>query len=399
MVSQAISPFRQRAEKWKQQIITWRRLIHQHPELGFQEWETSRLIAAALREADLEVQTGIAGTGVVGVLWGRQRGRGIAVRADMDALPLTERTNLPFASCRPGVMHACGHDAHVAMALGAARLLAEVRSDLPGTVKFIFQPCEETPPGGAVAMLRAGVLANPPVQAAVALHVNPHLPVGTVGLKEGVAMAAVDTFTLTIKGRGGHSSAPHQAVDAILVAAAAVQALQTITSRLINPLEPVVVSVGTIHGGTKSNIVAEEVILTGTVRTLSSEVRRQVPELMRRLLDGVTASYGATYDLDYQEAYPLLVNDGQLLSLVERSCHKVVGSRHTLRVPLPAMGSEDFAYFAQAVPAAHFDLGVAKPGGPNYPWHHPCFDLNEEALPLGAAILAQICWDYLHEDL
>lgn len=380
-------------------MIAWRRFIHQHPELGFQEWETARLVADALREANLEVQTGIAGTGVVGVLWGKQKGRGIAVRADMDALPIAEKTNLPFASCRPGIMHACGHDAHVAMALGAARLLAEVREDLPGTVKFIFQPSEETPPGGAVAMLRAGVLDNPPVQAVVALHVNPHLPVGAVGLKEGVAMAAVDTFSITIRGRGGHSSAPHQTVDAILVAATAVQALQAIASRLVNPLEPVVVSIGTIHGGTKSNIVAEEVVLTGTTRTLSPEVRRQVPDLMRQLLDGVVNAFGATYELDYQEAYPLLVNDTQLLSLVERSCQKVVGSRRTLRVPLPAMGSEDFAYFAQVLPAVHFDLGAAKVGSPNYPWHHPCFDLNEEALPIGAAILAQICWDYLHDEL
>lgn len=387
--------FRRQAEYWKSHMVQWRRQLHQHPELGFQEWETARLIATVLAEAGLEVQTGIAGTGVVGVLQGKKKGRGIAVRADMDALPITEKTNLPFASTRPGVMHACGHDAHVAIALGAARILAEVRSELAGTVKFIFQPAEESPPGGAVAMLRAGVLDNPPVQAIVALHVNPHLPVGTVGLKEGVAMAAVDTFTLTIRGRGGHSAAPHQAVDAILVAAVAVQALQAIASRLTNPLDPVVVSVGTIHGGTKNNVVADEVVLTGTTRTLSPEVRQQLPKLMRQLLDGVVRAYGASYELDYREAYPPLVNDARLLALVEKSCRRVVGSEHTLRVHLPAMGSEDFAYFAQVLPAAHFDLGVGKARATNYPWHHPCFDLDEEALPIGASLFAQICWDYL----
>ncbi|MGB9885529.1 MAG: M20 metallopeptidase family protein [Moorellales bacterium] len=392
------SRFLPAAERLRPRIIAWRRRIHQHPELGFQEWETARLVAEALREVGLEVQTGIAGTGVVGVLWGRRRGTGIALRADMDALPLTEKTGLPFASQRPGLMHACGHDAHVAMVLGAAYLLAEVRQELAGTVKLIFQPCEETPPGGALAMLRAGALSNPGVNAVVGLHVNPHLPVGTVGLKEGVGMAAVDTFTLTVRGKGGHSSSPHLAVDAIVVAAHAVLALRSLPGHLINPLDPVVVSVGTIHGGTKSNIVAEEVVLTGTVRTLSEEVRRKVPQLMRRLLNGVVKAYDASYELDYQEGYPLLINDAELLALVERSCHKVVGSEHTLRLPMPAMGSEDFAYFAQVRPAVHFDLGVGKPGGPNYPWHHPCFDLDENALPLGAALLAQICWDYLQEE-
>ena len=380
-------------------MVAWRRQIHQHPELGFQEWETARLVAGVLQEAGLEVQTGIAGTGVVGLLRGKRKGRCIAVRADMDALPLTERTNLPFASRRPGVMHACGHDAHVAMALGAAELLAEVREEMPGAVKFIFQPSEETPPGGAVAMLRAGVLENPAVDAVVALHVNPHLPAGTVGLKEGVTMAAVDTFTVTVKGKSGHSSAPHQAVDAIYVAALAIVSLQSIVSRLVSPLEPVVVSVGTISGGTKSNIVAEEVVFTGTVRTLSPEVRQQVPRLMRTVLDGVARAYGASCELDYQEAYPLLVNDSNLLALVERSCRKVAGEQHTFRVPHPAMGSDDFAYFAQAVPAVHFDLGAGKRGEVNYPWHHPCFDIAEEALPIGAAVLAQICWDYLSDRL
>jgi len=392
------SRFRFQAEKLKPQIIAWRRRIHQHPELGFQEWETGRLVAEVLKEAGLEVQTGIAGTGVVGVLWGNRRAKGIAVRADMDALPITERTDLPFASVRPGVMHACGHDAHVAIALGAACLLAEVRQELPGTVKLIFQPCEETPPGGALAMLRAGVLSNPAVDAVVALHVNPHLPVGAVGLKAGVAMASVDSFTLTVRGKSGHSSSPHLAVDAIVVAAHAVLALQSLPGRLINPLEPVVLSIGTVRGGVKSNVVAEEVVMTGTVRALSPEVRRQVPELMRRLLDGVVLAYGASYELDYQEGYPLLVNDAELLGLVERSCRQVVGGERALRLPLPAMGSEDFAYFAQARPAVHFDLGVGKPQGPNYPWHHPCFDLDEEALPLGAALLAQICWDYLQDE-
>ncbi|TDA70493.1 MAG: amidohydrolase [Clostridia bacterium] len=395
-MEQAENDFLRAAQEAAATIVQWRRAIHENPELGFAEHRTAALIATELEKMGLPVTSGVAGTGVVGLLAGGGPGRVIAIRADMDALPLQEMTGLPFASRQPGLMHACGHDAHVAMSLGAAMLLSRVKEDLPGQVKFVFQPCEETPPGGARAMLAAGVLSNPPVDCIVALHVNPHLPAGMVGYKEGTAMAAADQFTVRVLGQGGHGSSPHQGVDAVVVAAAAVQALQTIVSREINPLEAVVITVGTIHGGQKSNILADRVEFSGTVRTLTPEMRQRVPQVMRRVLEGVAAAHRARIEMDYEAGYPPLVNDPQVLQLVVAAAEKVVSRQRLLRVQHPAMGSEDFAFFAEAVPAAHFDLGVARKNNTNYPWHHSHFDLEEAALPAGAAVLAQIAWDYLH---
>lgn len=396
MLEQGDNHFLKAAQDAAETIIQWRRTIHEFPELGFAEHKTAAVIAAELEKMGLAVTSGVAGTGVVGLLAGTGPGRVLALRADMDALPLTEMTGLPFASRTPGVMHACGHDAHTAMSLGAAWLLSRVRETFPGQVKFIFQPCEETPPGGAKAMLAAGVLADPSVDGIVSLHVNPHLPAGMVGYKEGTAMAAADQFAVRVLGQGGHGSSPHQGVDAIMVAAAAIQALQTIVSREINPLDAVVITVGTLYGGTKSNIIADRVEFSGTTRTLTPDMRQKVPQMMRRVLDGVAAAHRARIEMDYEAGYPALVNDPQVLQLVVAAAEKVLSRPRVLRMQLPAMGSEDFAFFAEAVPAAHFDLGVARKNGRNYPWHHSRFDLDEGALPVGAAVLAQIAWDYLH---
>lgn len=388
--------FIQLAEKETGRIVAWRREIHRYPELAFEEFQTAALVQKALEEAGLELQKGIAKTGVVGLLRGSRTGPVIAVRADMDALPINEQTGLSFASVRPGLMHACGHDAHVAMALGAARVLAGLRETLPGVVKFIFQPCEESSPSGALAMLHEGVLQDPEVNAVLAIHVSPDFPSGTVGFKEGVSMAAVDRFQIAIRGQSGHSSTPQKSVDAILVAAEAVQSLQTIVSRLTDPLEPVVVSIGTINGGIRDNIVPDEVILTGSTRTLSPKTRRRIPELMRRLLGGLAQSYQAECELDYQSGFPPLVNDPGVLALAVRSCRDLIGPGRTVPMEKPLLSSEDFAYFAQSVPSAYLYLGVTREGEPVYPWHHPCFNLDESALPVGAALLARVCWDYLH---
>lgn len=387
--------FRSLAENLAAQLTAWRRDFHQYPEPGFAEVRTASQVAATLAKYGLEVQTGVAGTGVVGTLRGAPGGRVVGLRADMDALPIEEQTGLPFASLNQGYMHACGHDAHMAILLGVAALLSGVREQLHGQVKFIFQPCEETPPGGARAMLEAGILENPAVDFIVALHVNPHLPAGMIGIKEGTAMAAVDVFQVSIYGRGGHPACPEQGVDAVLVAATAVQQLYTCLHQRVSPLEPVVLNIGTISGGQKNNVVAARVDFAGTVRTLSPLVRGQVPRIIHQVLGGVTAVSGATYELDYEETYPPLVNDHQVLPLVEKAACKVVGARRVLRLQHPSMGSEDFAYLAQAVPAAHFNLGVGRRDGPVYPWHHEKFDLDEAALPAAAAVMAQVAYEYL----
>lgn len=372
-----------------------RRKVHRYPELGFEETETAKLVAAHLAKLGFEVSGAVARTGVVGLLRGGLPGPTIALRADMDALPILEQTGLEFASERPGLMHACGHDAHVAVTLGAAHLLAGYRQELRGSVKFLFQPSEETPPGGAAAMIEEGVLDNPPVDAILGLHVNPHLPVGFIGVKDGVTMAAADNFRVVVRGRGGHGAAPHQAADAVVAAAAVIQGLQTISSRLVDPVVPVVVTVGTIHGGYKANVIADQVEMHGTVRTILPELRQQMPETMQKILDGVAAAYGCKIDLDYLRGYPPVENEPAMVSLLVEAGKLITGPGRVLKIAHPSMGGEDFAYFLQRVPGVYFYLGAGKQEGPVYPWHHPQFDINEEALPVGAAVLAQAAWTYL----
>lgn len=388
---------REKAEKIASKLVEMRRQLHRFPELGFEERETAALVLGFLREHGLEVQAGVAGTGVVGLLRGGAPGRTIAVRADMDALPVQEQNDIEYKSRRDGVMHACGHDAHMAVALGCAAVLAEMRDRIKGNVKFIFQPCEEQPPGGAEPMIEAGALARAvPVSAnasdmvdgIIGYHVNPYLPVGFIGVKDGAIMAAADEFIITVKGRGGHAANPHQTVDTILVAAQAVQALQSITSRQVDPVEPMVLSVCSIHGGTTFNVLAEEVRLQGTVRTLNPNLQQQVPGMMRKILDGVTGAYGAAYELDYRFGYPALVNDQSLLATVGEAAKEVLGPNRVMQFTAPSMGSEDFACYAEKVPGAYFFLGARPEAGDIFPWHHPKFNINEEVLPVGVAVVA-----------
>lgn len=370
------------------EIVRIRREIHQQPELGFAEYETARLVAGILRDSGYEVREEVAGTGVVGIRRGSRPGRTIALRADMDALPVEEQTGAVYASRRPGIMHACGHDAHVAMVLGVAMLAARLGQDLPGNIVLLFQPSEEMPPGGAKPMIEAGVLSDPPVEAVLGLHVDPYLPAGAIGLKEGPLMAAADKFTILIRGEGGHGAAPHQAVDAIVVGAQVISALQAVTSRQVNPLEPVVVTIGTVNAGQRFNIIAETMTMTGTVRTLSGCLRAEMPRKLERIVHGVCSAYGASYTLDYEWGYPVLSNHQQVLALARRAALDVVGPRLIVPLSEPSMGGEDFAYFAEKVPGAFVYLGVGFAGeGRVQPWHSPRFDLNEEALPIGAAFL------------
>jgi amidohydrolase len=383
--------------KIKEEIIKVRREIHANPELGFEEWETARLVADYLRSLGLEVEEGIAKTGVVGFLEGKNRDKVIAIRADMDALPIKEQNECEYKSQTEGKMHACGHDSHTAMVLGVAKLLTKFKDQLEGSVKFIFQPNEEQTemPGGADTMIEEGVLEDPKVEAILGIHVNPQLEVGTVGIKEGPIMAATDKFKITIKGEGGHGAAPHETIDAIIIAADIVQNLQSIVSRRISPVEPTVLTIGKLCGGESYNVIADEVEIEGTVRTVNPEVRDKVPLLMEQTIDGVTDIFGGDYTFDYQFGHSVLENDKKLTALITQVSKEIIGEDNTVILKNPLMAGEDFASYAKEIPGFFLHLGVSNPDRKVYPWHHPKFNLDEEALPIGMAILAESAMEYL----
>lgn len=380
------------------EIIAIRRRIHQNPELGFEEFETARYISTYLKDLGLEVQEDIGKTGVVGLLRGgliSSNSKTVAVRADMDALPVTEEAEVEYASTKKGIMHACGHDAHVAMTLGLAKVLTRFKDKLAGNVKFIFQPCEERPPGGAIEMIKEGVLENPKVDAIIGMHVNPMVTSGFIGFKKGVLMAATDEFELTIKGKGGHGAVPHQTIDTVVLGAQVIQALQTIPSRRVDPVEPMVLTIGMVKAGVAPNVIADTMVLVGTVRTLDSNLREAIPKLMRQVIGGVAAGAGGTYELKYEFGYPALYNNEQMVTLVKAAAQEVAGEGKAMLVKNPSMGGEDFAYFAEKIPACYCFLGVGYLDRENYPWHHPKFDLDESKLALGTAILAKAIVKYL----
>lgn len=371
-----------------------RQTIHQHPELGFGEARTAALVAERLRALGLEVRTEVAKTGVVGFLPGARPGRTLLLRADMDALPIEEATGAPYASRQPGQMHACGHDGHVAMLLGAAEILAARRERLAGAVKFVFQPAEEGP-GGAEPMIQAGVLENPRVDAAVGLHLLNDYPVGTVALRAGPVLAAADRISLLVRGRGGHGAAPHQAVDAILVAAHVVTALQAIAAREVSPVVPVVVTIGTIQGGFRHNVIAPRVELTGTVRSFDAKLRQELPGRIERIARGVASAFGAEVEVCYEFGYPATVNDPGMTDLVRGVAATVVGDAGAL-VAEPVMGGEDMAYFLEAVPGCFAFIGSGNPArGLSHPHHSPRFDFDEAALPIGVAVLVRAAERFL----
>jgi amidohydrolase len=393
-------------ERLAPEMIAIRHHLHEHPELSNREFETAALVADRLRELGLEVSTGVARTGVVGILRGGRPGPVIAVRADMDALPVTEDTPYPFKSLvrttylgqEVGVSHACGHDIHTSVQIGVAAVLASMRDDLPGTVKFIFQPAEEGPPpgeeGGAPLMVEEGVLENPRPEAIFGLHASAALDVGIVGYTPGPALAAADRFRIRVIGRGAHGAAPHLAIDPIVMAAQAVQALQTIRSRTLPPLEPSVVTVGLIRGGTRMNIIPDEVEMQGTVRSYSAETSLAVEKRMNEILTGVTAAGGGSFDLEYVRVTPATINDTALTVRMLPSISGVVGSSNVRRVD-PWMAAEDFAYFANEVPGFYFMLGIVKPGTATGDHHTPTFMADDGAVPIGIRVMSQVLLDYL----
>lgn len=368
-------------------LVTIRRDIHRQPELALQEYKTARYIADRLRALGCEVTENVGSTGVVGLLQGREAGKTLAIRADMDALPIEEEAEHGFCSATPGVMHACGHDAHIAVVLGAAEILSGLKDSFAGNIKLIFQPSEESPIGGADQMIEEGVLENPHVDAALGLHVTPELPAGQMGYKEGPFFASVAYFTIEIMGKGGHGALPHHSVNPILVAAECIQALQTISSAQIDPMEPFVLSIGSIHGGQKSNIIPEKVTIEGTVRCFGDELMDRTGQIMENMLRSITSAYGAAYRLNFRSEVKTLINDQGMIRLIKEAGEEILGKDRTLAVQ-PVLLGDDFASFSQLVPSAYIYLGAGFPGQSNAPLHHPKFDLNEGALPFGAALLS-----------
>jgi amidohydrolase len=387
----------QRAQELSDTLVALRRQIHRHPELGFQETRTAQLIAAQLGELGIAARTGVGKTGVVGDIG--DSGPCIALRADMDALPIQEENDVPYASEVPGVMHACGHDVHVACVLGAAQLSAEEASAnrLPGRVRFLFQPAEEFQDdegqSGAMRMVDEGVMDG--VDAVAGLHVWSELPTGQISLREGPSTAYVDTLKLTIKGQEAHGAFPHKGFDAISIAAQVIVALQTVISRRLDPTRGRVLTIGTIQGGTKGNILAGRVTMTGTLRTFEPETRKALFAEIERTCS-VARALGGDFEMDIMPGFIPIVNDPAMTALVRQVGVDLLGQENVLPSPLE-MGAEDFSYFAEKAPGCFFILGGGSPDGPQRIHHHPQFDVDERCLPVGAALLAETALRFLKQ--
>jgi amidohydrolase len=370
------------------EMVDIRRDLHTHPELGLQEHRTAEVVAKHLRSYGIEqITEKIANTGIVALIEGKQPGRTVLVRADMDGLPIEEDSGAPYSSKTPA-MHACGHDGHMAMALTVARLLQKRRNDFNGTVKMVFQPAEEGP-GGAKPMIDAGVLRAPDVDVALGIHLWNEFPVGHIGVQDGPMMAAADTFKLTITGVGGHGAKPHTAIDPIVVAAHVITALQTIPSRRVDPFKSVVVTIGSIHGGTKDNIIPERVEMLGTVRSMEPSLREHLPAYLEQIIGGVTSAFGAKHDLRYTYGYPVTANNPDACQMVRDIARPVVESEGAGKVRgVQTMGGEDMSFFLNEVPGCFFFVGSANPEqGLHHPHHSPHFNFDEHALPLGVEVM------------
>ncbi len=379
------------AENLAEELTSLRRNFHQHPELSHQEERTAQVVAAYLRNLGLKVTSGIAGHGVVGTLTGDRPGRMVAFRADMDALPIEEAVEVPWRSQVEGVMHACGHDFHLSLALGAARLLSSIKDQLAGAFRFIFQPAEEGPPQGGLTgargMVAAGVLDKPQVSAILGLHVAPTLDVGNIRFGRDVVMAGSDHLVITITGKAAHGATPHRGLDPILVSAQALTQVRAFLSQEVDARQPVVLTFGRIEGGNRFNILADKVTLEGSLRYLQDKVRLQVITGLKRHLAGLAKATGAKIELTHKTIYPILRNDPGLADRAVKLLRQFLGPK-SLQLHHPAMGSEDFSYFAAKVPAFYFFLGVRTPGTRGQALHSPEFNPDEKALPFGLKAVA-----------
>ena len=389
-----MSEVKRLGEKYLQHMINLRETIHMYPEDGFSEFTTSKIIIEELDKLGIKVQKNVAKTGVVGLIEGKYPGKTVLLRADMDALKIQEQADVEYKSKIDGMMHACGHDGHVAGLLGAAMILNELKDNLHGNVKLVFQPAEERD-GGALPMIEEGVLENPKVDAAFAAHLWGYLNEGEVHLKEGPMMASPDIFNIKVIGKGGHGAVPQEAIDPIVITCQIVNSLQTIVSRKINPLDPVVITCGRIQGGDCHNVIPNEVELEGTIRTFNEDTRNWVPKVMEDLIRGITTSQGAAYEFKYEPKYPALINDKYMTSFAKESLKKVVGEENVFDLKEPNMGGEDFAYFAQKVPSAFIFVGIANNKSEPVIHHNPYFKWDSKNVGILAQSLSQIAIDYL----
>lgn len=383
------------AKALEPRIVSTRRTIHSHPEMGYQEEQTSTLVQARLRDLGIPFRSGLAKTGVVAeIKGGLGDGPCVLLRADMDALPIDEQSGVSFSSEVPGVMHACGHDAHTAMLLGAAELILDRKSTFAGSVKLMFQPAEEGG-GGAARMIEDGVLEGPNVDAAFMLHVWPDLEVGTVACGPGPQLAGADAFTITVEARGGHGARPHETIDPVVVGAHIVTAMQTLVSREVDPTVPAVVTLATFHAGNVSNVIPDRAVLKGTIRAFDDVLFAHLEQRVRDVAHGVGAALRADVKVDFEMSYPPSVCDPDMAEQLATSARSLVGAESVLE-SRPEMGAEDFAFILQKVPGAMLWLGVKHPSWPEpKPVHTATFDIDESALPIGSSALAGVALDYL----
>ncbi|MEG4534074.1 M20 family metallopeptidase [Microcoleus sp. D2_18a_D3] len=373
-------------------LIEIRRHIHSHPELSGQEYQTAAYVAGVLASSGVHAIEGIGKTGVLGELKGNSsESRWLAIRTDMDALPIQERTNLEFASRNEGVMHACGHDIHTTVGLGAAMILSQLGEKLPGHVRFLFQPAEEIAQG-AQWMIKDGAMQD--VDGILGVHVFPTIPGGCIGIRHGALTAAADDIELIVMGESGHGARPHEAIDAIWIASQIITTLQQAISRTQNPLRPLVLTIGQINGGRAPNVIADRVKLLGTVRSLHPETHEKLPAWIEQIVSSVCATYGAKYELTYKRGVPGVQNDPKLTQLVETAALEALGRSRVQILPEPSLGAEDFSMYLEHAPGTMFRLGVGLTDKPNYPLHHPQFEVDEAAIVTGAVTLAYAAYQY-----
>lgn len=381
------------ALKIKEELIALRRDFHRHPELGYEEHRTSNKIKEFLKKEQIEYFES-AITGICAII----RGNGdktVALRADIDALPLEDRKKCSYSSVESGKMHGCGHDAHTTILMGAAKLLNENKHLLKGNVKLLFEPAEETT-GGAKIMIKEGVLSSPEVNGIIGLHVDERVPVGSIAIKKGVVNASSNPFTVKIKGKGGHGAKPSDTIDPVVIASSIILALQNIASREIPPTDAVVISIGTVHGGTAQNIIPEEVVFSGIIRTMKKEHREYVKKRFKEVVEGISSTMRGTAEIEIEESYPCLYNDDNMLKFLENSATKIIGKEKIIKLDAPYMSVESFAYFSMEKPSAFYYLGIRnEEKGTIYPLHSSFFDLDEDALPIGVAVQCQAAFDFL----
>ena len=384
------------------QLVATRRDIHQHPELGFKETRTAGLVADRLRALKFdEVRTGVGGTGVVGILKGGKPGKVVAMRADMDALPIQEAISPVYHSLVPNVNHSCGHDGHTSMLLGVAEIMSRMRADIPGTMMFLFQPAEEGDPDGgdtgAVRVLKAGLFANPKPDVILGLHLDPQIPVGQIGTMAGPTMASSSRFDLKVIGKKTHGAMPHTGIDPVPMAAEIVSAIQTIPARQIDAQSPTVITVGSIHGGNRYNVVADQVEMQGTVRTFSATGPETVKQKLEAIVKGITTAFGGSYELNFRTNAPVTYNDPALAASSRAALESAFGKAAIITPPTLQMVSEDFAYYQKEIPGFYFFVGIKNEAKKiTAMWHTEFYDMDEAALPIGVKAMATAALDFLH---